>query len=259
MALGADYLATGHYCQIEDSASGKKLIKGKDQNKDQTYFLSAINGYVLDKVLFPIGHLDKSEVREVANRYDLSTADKKDSTGICFIGERKFRPFLSQFLAPKKGTFVEFDSKKVVGEHEGAHFYTSGQRKGLGLGGEGKPWFVVDKSMDSNEVYVVRGEEHPALYVNECSVKEINQINTDLLKGADTFNCQVKLRYRQKGVDCEVTHHDGKLKVKFPLSQRAVTVGQMAVFYVGDQCLGGGFIDSLGPSCFDLDTPPRLV
>ena len=139
MLMGADYLATGHYCQIGKTETGELcLLKGKDSNKDQTYFLGAIPGNVLDKVLFPIGHLDKSEVREIAERYQLSVSKKKDSTGICFIGERNFKPFLANYLKPKKGKFIELETGDIVGEHDGAQFYTIGQRKGLGLGGTRK-------------------------------------------------------------------------------------------------------------------------
>jgi len=258
MALGADFLATGHYCQVQKDGDRHSLLKGADDNKDQSYFLAAINDEVLDRVLFPIGGLLKPEVREIAQKYDLSTAQKKDSTGICFIGERKFRPFLSQFLTPKKGNFVDLESGEVVGEHTGSHFYTIGQRKGLGLGGEGEPWFVTSKCTESNIVYVARGTEHPSLFVNSCTVMEFNQINSDILCASGEVECFAKLRYRQKEVPCVAKVVDGEIELTFKHSQRAVTIGQTAVLYHGQKCLGGGFIKSTGPTCFDKGIPPVL-
>ena len=246
MDLGADFLATGHYCQIGRNENGDyALLKGEDSNKDQSYFLGAIPGNVLDRVLFPIGHIEKPRVREIAAKYDLATKEKKDSTGICFIGERNFRPFLSQYLRPKKGLFIELDSGESVGEHHGAQFYTIGQRKGLGLGGPGKPWFVCKKDIDQNEVYVVRGDDHPSLYTNEATVNGFNFIGSEFdLIGA---SLNIKVRYRQKDQACKIKSiEDGNMHVQFNEPQRAVTLGQSACFYLEDRCLGQGTIVSIG-------------
>jgi tRNA-uridine 2-sulfurtransferase len=195
--LGADFLATGHYCQNKIIHGQHRLVKGLDTGKDQSYFLHAISEKVLPHVLFPIGHLQKAEVRDLAAQAGLATKEKKDSTGICFIGERNFRPFLSQYLAPKKGSFVDLDRGRV-GEHEGAQFYTIGQRKGLGFGGQGEPWFVVDKKMENNEVIVVRGERHPRLFADELWAGDLNWINIDGESRAKTSpKLFAKTRYRQ--------------------------------------------------------------
>lgn len=251
MELGADYLATGHYCQNVAGPDGKpRLIKGSDPGKDQTYFLHAINGKVLDRVLFPVGALQKSEVREIARRYDLATQAKKDSTGICFIGERDFPQFMSRYLAAKPGDFKTLDGAKV-GKHRGAAYYTPGQRKGLGLGGQGEPWFVVGKDIARNIVFVERGELHPALYADELTATEISWISGQA-PGPLPYRCKAKVRYRQKDQDCVITRIEGdRIHVRFDQPQRAITVRQSVVFYEDDVCLGGAIIDTAGPSYWE--------
>ena len=246
MDLGADYLATGHYCQIGLDENGNPiLLKGEDQNKDQSYFLGAISGDVLPRVLFPIGNIEKPVVREIAKKYDLATKEKKDSTGICFIGERNFKPFLSQYLKPKNGDFIELDSGEKVGIHCGAQFFTIGQRKGLGLGGPGEPWFVTKKDIDKNIVYVVRGDNHPSLYTNEATVEGFKFIGSEI--DLNTTPLSIKVRYRQKDQACRVqVNTDGLLKVIFAEPQRAVTIGQSACFYFANRCLGQGTIIKTG-------------
>lgn len=242
--LGADFLATGHYCRTD----GKRLLKGLDANKDQSYFLYAINGSVLDNVLFPIGNLEKSVVRQIAHDFDLATKAKKDSTGICFIGERNFKQFLSKYITSQKGNFVHIETNKVLKEHDGACFYTKGQRKGLGIGGPGGPFFVVDKDIKSNTVYVAEGEDHSALYASELKANDITWID-----GEPEFPlvCKAKVRYRQADQDCIVHKlEDGRLSVVFDQRQRAITERQSVVFYLDDDCLGGAIIESVGASEF---------
>jgi tRNA-specific 2-thiouridylase len=251
MELGADYLATGHYCQnFQDEKSGEhRLVKGVDPNKDQTYFLYTIKKEILSRVLFPVGGIHKSEVRAIASKYDLSTKEKKDSTGICFIGERDFRKFLSQYVSVKSGDFKMLDGTKI-GKHHGAAYYTLGQRKGLGLGGEGDRWFVVGKDVQKNVVYVERGSEHPALYCDELTATEVSWVSGREPKLP--FRCRAKTRYRQKDQDCTlVSIEDGVAKVVFDTPQRAVTPRQSVVFYESDVCLGGAIIDRPGPSYYE--------
>ena len=239
--LGADFLATGHYCQKEFINGEWCLTKGADAGKDQSYFLYTMKKETLAHVLFPIGHLQKKEVRAIATKYDLSTKNKKDSTGICFIGERNFKNFLSHYIKFEEGDFETLDGTKV-GKHTGAYYYTMGQRKGLGLGGQGEPWFVVGKDMEKNIVYVERGEFHPALYKDHL-------IATDLSFVGGTFNktlpytCKAKIRYRQEDQECTITKIEGdKMWVQFKEPQRGITPRQSIVFYEGDNCLGGAMI-----------------
>jgi len=241
--LGANYLATGHYCQNVDG----KLIKGRDTNKDQTYFLYTMQGDVLKDVLFPIGGLEKKIVRKIAHDFDLATATKKDSTGICFIGERNFKNFLSKYLSEQKGNFIRLDDGKIMGPHDGYCFYTNGQRKGLGLGGPGGPWFVADKDRDTNTVYVVEGEKHPALY---CEFIECDELSWVHNKPEFPLKCMAKIRYRQADQSCTVTETKDGLKVEFDSPQRAAAMRQSIVFYYGETCLGGGMISKIGPSLF---------
>lgn len=246
-SLGADFLATGHYCQAEiHSETGKPvLLKGKDNNKDQSYFLYAIEGEVLRDVMFPIGHLEKPQVRELAKKFGLATQNKKDSTGICFIGERDFKGFLSQYIKESKGNFINYDTQEVMGPHDGQCFYTIGQRKGLGIGGPGAPWFVVDKDREKNIVFVAQGEDHPALYANSLKASEINWIKEPQFP----IKCRAKIRYRQPDQDCIVDlDENGELVVKFDHAQRAITLRQSVVFYQNDICLGGGVITDKGAS-----------
>lgn len=254
--LGADLLATGHYCQTDGRGN---LIKGADQGKDQTYFLYAVKKPVLEHVLFPIGELQKSEVRAIAHEFDLATASKKDSTGICFIGERNFKNFLSQYLPAKPGNF-ELLSGEVVGKHDGCAFYTPGQRKGLGLGGQGEPWFVIAKDVERNVVIVERGERHPAMYCDELTATDIDWVDPNF-KIEGELRLKAKVRYRQPDQDCVVSMlSDGRLHVRFDIPQRAVTPRQSVVFYNGYTCLGGAMIESPGASYFARNEElPKIV
>ncbi len=239
MELGADYLATGHYCRIVHSDGKPQLARGLDPKKDQSYFLSAINGAVLNRVLFPIGDLEKSEVRQIALKAGLATAKKRDSTGICFIGKRDFATFLHGYLPYQKGPLMRL-SGEVVGQHPGAAYFTLGQRKGLGIGGEGDAWFVVDKDIARNIVYVEQGDDHPALYK-----KTLSAVNPSWIAGEPPqlpLHCTAKIRYRQEDVACTVTSEGDSLCVTFETPQRGVTPGQAVVFYSGEICLGGAFI-----------------
>lgn len=252
MELGADFLATGHYCRNVFLPEDQKnhLAKGKDAKKDQSYFLYAINENVLSKVLFPVGELEKSEVRRLASEFDLSTKDKKDSTGICFIGERNFKNFLSQYLQAKPGEFKTLNGE-TVGEHSGSSYYTIGQRKGLGLGGQGEPWFVVDKDHDKNIVYVERGEFHPSLYADNLVANELSFIHfsPEINKW---YEGSAKIRYRQTDQPCRFRVNEShELEVEFTEPQRAITIRQSVVLYQGEICLGGGMIKSRGPTYFE--------
>lgn len=239
--LGADYLATGHYCQLE----GNVLKKGSDPNKDQSYFLYAVEKDVFKEVIFPIGHLPKPRVRELAARFDLATKVKKDSTGICFIGERNFKDFLSQYIQKNKGNFVDLDGK-ILGPHDGVCFYTLGQRKGLGIGGPGEAWFVVDKNYETNEVILAQGQDHPALYSDGLEAGEMNWFITP---EASEFKAKAKVRYRQVEQPCTVKLLDnGRIDVIFDEPQRAITHRQSVVLYQGELCLGGGIIEVVKPN-----------
>ncbi len=252
MELGADYLATGHYCQRIDLEDGPALVKGRDKNKDQTYFLYTMRKEVLKKVLFPIGDLEKSRVREIAKEHDLITHNKKDSTGICFIGERNFKNFLSQYIQAKEGDFVDLNGQKV-GTHHGCSFYTLGQRKGLGLGGPGEPWFVVGKNTKENEVIVERGELHPALYTDYLTCHELSLVdpNINILEVESLY---AKVRYRQKDQKCRIKKEDGHYLVEFDRPQRAIAHRQSIVFYTYKDgleiCLGGAIIIEPGESFY---------
>lgn len=249
--LGADFLATGHYCQNKVIDGKNALIKGADPLKDQSYFLYTIKSEVLQNVLFPIGHLPKTEVRRIAAKYDLATKNKKDSTGICFIGERNFKNFLSHYITFTDGNFETLDGT-VVGRHTGATYYTLGQRKGLGLGGPGEPWFVVGKDIARNVVIVERGENHPAMFSDSLTATDLEFTTGEWIRPIP-FKCTAKIRYRQKDQPCTVTKIEGgKIYVEFDQPQRAITPRQSVVFYDGDICLGGGMIEKSGPTYFDL-------
>ena len=243
--LGADYIATGHYARLIEDENGQKImLKGVDDNKDQTYFLSGLTQKQLEKVLFPLGEYQKSEIREIAQKYDLKTANKKDSTGICFIGERNFNEFLSKYLPAQKGDIIDIDGKKL-GTHNGLMYYTIGQRKGIGLGnskdGTGEPYFVVDKKLETNELIVAQGDDK-LLYSKALIANNFNFINPI----ESPFECGVKFRYRQKDVKGIITKiNDDEYRIDFEEPQRAVTLGQIAVIYKGDICLGGGTIDKV--------------
>ncbi|MFN4175242.1 MAG: tRNA 2-thiouridine(34) synthase MnmA, partial [Parachlamydiaceae bacterium] len=233
--LDADFLATGHYARV---SSNFELLKGRDPNKDQSYFLYTIKDTLLKDVLFPIGDMPKNEVRRIAKEASLSTHDKDDSTGICFIGERDFRQFLSNYIPITKGPILSLAGKKM-GEHMGIAFYTLGQRKGLNIGGAGEPWFVVDKDVKNNALIVAQGFDHPALFSKSLTADTLSFVGRH-----PPFRCQSKVRYRQTDKPCTVEIKEGVAYVKFDEPQRAVTPGQSIVFYEGEVCLGGGIITS---------------
>lgn len=244
LSMGADFVATGHYCGIEHAADGRHfLLKAADANKDQTYFLNQVREEQFANVLFPLSDMPKSEVREIAEREGLATAGKKDSTGICFIGERNFRKFLKEYLPAQPGKIVTLDGE-TVGEHIGLMYYTIGQRKGLELGGkrgeEGR-WFVVRKDLKDNVLYVSHGDEKP-LYSAACGVSGLNWIG---FEPESSFECTAKFRYRQPEQRVRVLPDKGAAKVLFAEPQRAVTEGQYAVFYDETRCLGGGVIETV--------------
>ena len=243
-ALGADYIATGHYCGVKHDKGVHYLLKAKDQSKDQTYFLNQLSQQQLQNVLFPLANVEKRQVRQIADELGLVNAKKKDSTGICFIGERNFRNFLQTYLPNQPGEIVDVDGNHV-GEHIGLMYYTLGQRRGLGLGGTADGcgrWFVVEKDMQHNRLIVSHGDES-VLLSKSLIASGINWIPS---KPSNKFSCTAKFRYRQseQGVDVEVLGN-GNVKVDFHQPQRAVTPGQFVVFYDGDKCIGGGAIDEV--------------
>ena len=243
-ALGADYIATGHYCGVLHENGVHYLLKAKDTDKDQTYFLNQLSQQQLQDVLFPLADVNKSQVRRIAEELGLVNAKKKDSTGICFIGERNFRKFLQNYLPSQAGEIVDVDGNHV-GEHIGLMYYTLGQRRGLGLGGTADGsgrWFVVEKDMQHNRLVVSHGDES-VLLSKSLVANSLNWIPT---APSAKFHCNAKFRYRQseQGVDVEVLP-DGRVKVTFDTPQRAVTPGQFVVFYDDTRCLGGGIIDEV--------------
>ena len=230
--LGADYIATGHYARIKDGY----LLRGIDDNKDQTYFLSQLTMEQLKNVLFPVGDLKKEEVRKIANELDLKTANKKDSTGICFIGERNFKQFLKNYLPNQKGDVINIETNEKVGEHIGLMYYTIGQRRGLDIGGNNDKLFVVGKDLNKNILYVSLGETE-YLYSDSCLVESIN-FNCE----ERPLKCTAKFRYRQKDIDVNLEYlDDGNIIVRYD-HVKAVTPGQACVFYLDDKCIGGGII-----------------
>lgn len=243
VSLGADYLATGHYAQVRQGDGKVELLRGVDENKDQTYFLNQLSSDVLAKVMFPLGHLQKPQVREIALKHNLATATKKDSTGICFIGERNFKEFLSEYLPAQPGEMQTLTGE-VMGAHDGLMYYTIGQRQGLGIGGPGEPWFVVGKNLEENILYVEQSYRNDYLYSDSLIATDLNWINPEEVQ--DTFTCTAKFRYRQKDSKVKVTVlDDGNVHVEFAEPQRAITPGQAVVFYDDEVCLGGGTIDKV--------------
>lgn len=275
LSLGADYVATGHYCQkTTTEINGKTihhLLAGKDNSKDQSYFLCQLNQEQLAKALFPIGHLLKKEVREIANKIGLPTAKKKDSQGLCFVGKVKLPDFLKQQLKPKKGDIIEIDAQfykeishkdslegqtkpyqytpksgKKIGEHQGAHFYTIGQRKGLGIGGTGEPVFIIETDTITNTIYVGKGENHPGLYRQGLFIKnkDIHWLREDLKLDLDkSVEYLCRIRYRQPLVEVILHKKEEGLYIIFEEKQRAVARGQFAAWYQKDELIGSGVID----------------
>jgi len=244
--LGADFIATGHYARRGISADGSTtLLKGLDATKDQSYFLHAVSHEALHSTLFPLGELPKTEVRAIAERAGLPTFNKKDSTGICFIGERRFSDFLSTYLPAQPGAIVT-DSGVELGNHQGLMYHTIGQRQGLGIGGtkdfDESPWYVVDKDLEHNKLVVAQGNNNPLLFKQTMTVTSPFWISGTL--PAPDFECAAKIRYRQADQRCTVTSCEGELQVHFETPQRAITPGQSAVFYLDDRCLGGGVIEA---------------
>ena len=244
LVLGADYIATGHYARVAFRDGYYRLLKAKDTNKDQTYFLHALNQQQLEKTWFPLGELTKPEVRHLAEQAQFANHAKKDSTGICFIGERKFKDFLSQYLPAHPGVMQTPDGK-IMGQHDGLMYYTFGQRQGLGIGGDrdssGDPWYVVGKNLDENILVVAQGHNHPLLFRDELSADQLNWITETPQQFP--FRCMAKTRYRQSDQACTITQLDGdQCHVHFDEPQRAITPGQSVVFYQADECLGGGVI-----------------
>lgn len=262
LTLGADYIATGHYARrgFSDETGKAPLLRGLDNNKDQSYFLHAVAGDKIAKTLFPVGELEKPEVRRIAEQYDLATAKKKDSTGICFIGERRFKDFLQQYLPAQKGDIYTDDGKKI-GTHDGLMYYTLGQRGGIGIGGvkdrDEAPWFVLHKDLDNNRLIVGQGHDHPMLQSTELTAYKLDWVvdaPTQLFT-AQGYRCTAKTRYRQPDQACTVFALDetgDTIKVVFDEPQRAVTPGQSCVFYQDDICLGGGVIQT-------IDAPTSLA
>lgn len=243
LSLGADYVATGHYAQIIEKEGRHYLLRGKDQSKDQSYFLNQLTEDVLKKVMFPLGSMEKSEVREIAKKHDLATAMKKDSTGICFIGNRDFKDFISEYIPAQPGEMKTLDGK-TVGSHDGLMYYTIGQRQGLGIGGPGGPWFVVGKNIEENILFVEQGSNHDSLFSDGIIASKVNWIHEDIVKRS--FTCTAKFRYRQKDNKVTVTLlEDGNVRVDFIEPIKAITPGQAVVFYDEEVCLGGGTIDKV--------------
>ncbi len=245
--LGADYIATGHYCRVEHKDGVTYLLKAVDKNKDQTYFLNQLSQKQLEKVLFPVGDIEKPEVRRLAEENGLSTARKKDSTGVCFIGERNFKKFLQSYLPAQPGDIVDKRTGKVIGRHDGLMYYTLGQRRGLGIGGQkegnGQSWYVTEKDLDKNILYVTQGEGEELMSRALISGK-VNWISGQ--PEQKTFHANAKFRYRQsdQGVTVEQLE-GGRAKVIFDQPQRAITPGQYVVFYNGEVCLGGAEINDV--------------
>ncbi|WDE09481.1 tRNA 2-thiouridine(34) synthase MnmA [Thalassomonas haliotis] len=245
--LGADYIATGHYVSREFRDNQWTMIRGKDNNKDQSYFLYTLSHEQVGRTLFPVGNIEKPEVRTLAEKADLITHDKKDSTGICFIGERKFKDFLAKFLPAQPGD-IENPEGEVIGQHDGLMYHTLGQRKGLRIGGLANageaPWYVVEKDLKRNVLIVGQGSNHPRLFSKGLIANQLHWVSRQELE--QTLKCTVKTRYRQQDVPCTVKPlADGNFEVMFEQEQSSVTPGQSVVFYQNEVCLGGGIIDIL--------------
>ncbi|QLB39401.1 tRNA 2-thiouridine(34) synthase MnmA [Mannheimia pernigra] len=244
--LGANYIATGHYVRRSEDDQNAKLLRGLDENKDQSYFLYAINKKQVGQSLFPVGEIEKPIVRAIAEDLGLATAKKKDSTGICFIGERKFKDFLARYLPAQPGEIRTVEGK-VVGRHDGLMYHTLGQRKGLGIGGvkglSEDPFYVVEKDLINNVLVVAQGHDNSALLSTGLIAKQLTWVDMQPLR--ENLRCTVKTRYRQADIACEIQVIDDEtIRVVFDEPQIAVTPGQSAVFYLGEVCLGGGIIEA---------------
>ena len=264
LTLGADYIATGHYTRRsvnyknDNGTEVAQLLRGLDNNKDQSYFLHAVGGDKIAKTLFPVGELEKPVVRQIAEEHDLITANKKDSTGICFIGERRFKDFLQQYLPAQKGDIVT-DDGHIIGQHDGLMYYTLGQRGGIGIGGvkdrPEEPWFVLAKDLDKNRLIVGQGHAHPMMQSLELTAYKMDWVDglaPNAIFTSNGLRCMAKARYRQPDQACTVFAIDEQgleVKVVFDEPQRAVTPGQSAVFYIDEVCLGGGVIESIDAPC----------
>ena len=245
--LGADFIATGHYVRTSLADGHTLLCKGLDNNKDQSYFLHAVTEEALAKTLFPVGELEKPEVRQLAEQHDLITHNKKDSTGICFIGERRFKDFLEQYIPAQPGP-MQTPEGTLLGEHQGLMFYTLGQRGGLGIGGvktaDEAPWYVVAKDLPNNTLIVAQGNNHPLLFTSVLKVSQLHWINA--YPPENDFSCMAKIRYRQNDQACHIhiSKNGASCIATFKEPQRAATPGQSLVIYQDDICLGGGVIES---------------
>ena len=246
--LGCDYIAMGHYARIIHDGNKHHLLKGIDKNKDQTYFLCQLSQSQIEKALFPIGDLEKKEVRKIAADNNINVANKKDSTGVCFIGERNFKEFLKNYLPAQPGLMKTLDGK-VVGKHDGIMYYTIGQRHGLAIGGPGEAWFVIGKNTKENVLLVGQGDDQEYLYSNRCLINRINILEEDIkdkLDNNETVKLAAKFRYRQADVEVWVKKfNDEYLEVSYPSKSRAVTPGQECALYLGDYLVGGGTIDKV--------------
>jgi len=256
LTLGAECIATGHYARVRHDGGQHRLLKACDTNKDQTYFLYLLGQKELARTLFPLGELTKPQVRTLAHEAGLPNFDRRDSTGICFIGERDFKSFLGRYLPAQPGE-IRTLAGAPKGKHDGAMYYTIGQRHGLGIGGEGEAWYVVGKDVSHNILYVEQGEHHPALYSEALIARQLHWIGADAPRLPRKLHA--KTRYRQPDQDCCLTAQDNELRVEFDAAQRAITPGQSVVFYDGDECLGGGVIELAIASKGTLSSDARTV
>ncbi|WP_339034741.1 tRNA 2-thiouridine(34) synthase MnmA [Spiroplasma endosymbiont of Cantharis rufa] len=247
--LKADYIAMGHYAGVrfDKDKNIYELIRGLDKEKDQSYFLCQLNQKQLSKTLFPLQKFQKSEIRKIAKKYDLITAEKKDSTGICFIGERDFTNFLQNYISNQPGDIIDIKSNKKIGTHIGVMYYTIGQRKGLNLGGQKEPYYVAEKDINNKIIYVAPASDETFLESKSCIVEAFNFIsNYEMYFKSNKFQCSAKFRYRQKDIKVEVeVISNNKIKITYQEPVRAVTEGQEAVLYINEICLGGGVIDKV--------------
>jgi tRNA-specific 2-thiouridylase len=241
-SLGASRIATGHYARVDLSGGSYRLLRGRDRNKDQSYFLYTLGQNELSQSLFPIGELEKPHVRQLAEEAGFTNYNRKDSTGICFIGERRFKDFLSRYLPAQPGEIRSLDGMSI-GRHDGLMYSTIGQRHGLGIGGPGEPWYVVAKDMPNNVLYVVQGQDHPALLAGELNATDLSWVSGE--PPISDLRCTAKIRYRQDDTGCTLSRINNTLDVKFDQPQRAVATGQSVVFYNDEVCLGGGIINSV--------------